>query len=57
MIVKWEVNEGFMGKKIIHKSVIPDEVFEDILPKDHEDYINACIQKDFENNVTWKRIE
>ena len=57
MIVRWEVTDGFVGKQRPQETEIDDEELAQFETEEQrEEYINECIQEDFNQSISWDRI-
>lgn len=53
MKVIWEVDDGYCGKSAPQTTIIDDDELADIPPNEVDDYINECVQDDFEQKISW----
>ncbi len=59
MKIKWEVEDGYVGKSRPQYLEIPDEDLEDMDEDEKQSYIEDSVKNDFENKVsfTWEIID
>ena len=57
MKVKWKVETGFVDRMPARVTEIADEDLEGLNVAETEELINACIQEDFEQQITWSRCD
>ncbi|MBD3351724.1 MAG: hypothetical protein GF364_09590 [Candidatus Lokiarchaeota archaeon] len=57
MKVRWEVNDGYIGKSRPQYTIIDDDDLDECeTEEDREKLIEDMIQEDFEQRITWERI-
>ena len=54
MKVHWQVEDGYAGKARVQVTEVPDADLDECETKQEIDaLIEACVQNDFETNITW----
>lgn len=53
MKITWEVDDGYVGGRRPHTTVIDDEDFEDMADEEKDAYIMLCIQENFNQIISW----
>jgi len=51
MIVHWEVEDGYVCKRRPQTTKIDDSEFEGMDEEQKQQYIEECVQNDFEQNI------
>ena len=59
MKIKWEVEDGYVGKSGPHYLEIDDAELEGLSKEEVENYINDSVQEEFEQNVypVWEIVK
>jgi hypothetical protein len=57
MKVKWTLETGYVTRIPAFVVNVPDEDLEGLDEGQQEEIINAYIQDDFENNISWSRVD
>ena len=58
MEIKWQVNDGYTGKRRPHTTEIPDRYLDDCkTDQERQDTIDAYIKEDFYDRISWEIIE
>ena len=58
MMVTWQVEDGYGGKARPQETEIDDDELAELdSDEDRDDYINQCIQEDFDENISWYRTD
>jgi len=54
MKIKWEIDDGYVGKSRPHFCTIPDEEFEGCeSERERNEIIDSWVQTEFENNISY----
>ena len=53
MKIKWQVEDGYVGKARPQYTTIPDEDFKGMSEEEREQYIEDWVQNEFENNISY----
>lgn len=53
MKIKWEVEDGYVGKSRPQFVDVPDEDLEGLSPEEQDDIIEDYVQQDFDNKISW----
>jgi hypothetical protein len=55
--VEWTVDDGYAGgSRPQYTDIDDDDLDECETDEEREEFINDCIQQDFEQKITWTRI-
>ena len=53
MRIRWEVEDGYVGKDRPHYTDIPDSEIEDLEGEELENYIEEWVREEFEQNISY----
>lgn len=56
MKVRWQIEDGYVGKNRPQEFTIDDTELEDLSPEEIDEYVNDSIQDAFEQKITWARL-
>ena len=58
MIVRWQIEDGYCGGSRPQETEIDDDELNELkTDEEKEKFIEECIQFDFEQNISWVRID
>lgn len=53
MQITWQVDDGYAGASAPQYTIIEDEEIEGMSEEEKQEYINKCVQEDFDQNINW----
>ena len=57
MKITWTIDDGYLNKSRDHTFIIDDQELEDCeTEEEKEEYIQECIQEQFEDKVFWYEV-
>ena len=57
MYIRWQIEDGYAGPNRPHSFTIDDRDLEDMSTEEIDEYVDASIQDEFDQHISWTRLD